>query len=62
MEDLMDIKQAAEFLTVKESWIRSAIYKKKIKHIKLGGLIRISKTHLKELIQDSTRATKNMNS
>lgn len=58
MENLMDIKQAATILAVKESWIRSLISQRKINHIKMGGLIRLSETHLEELVKINTRPVK----
>lgn len=58
MENLMDIEQAAKILAVKESWIRSLISQRKISHIKMGGLIRLRKDDLEELVRINTRLAK----
>lgn len=54
MNKLLDIKQASQFLGVKESWLRNAIFKKEIKFIKLNRLIRFSKTDLEDFIKKNT--------
>ncbi|MBL6990124.1 MAG: helix-turn-helix domain-containing protein [Bacteriovoracaceae bacterium] len=46
--ELLNIDQAAAFLNVKLSWLRSIVFKKKIPVIRLGRLLRFNK---KELIQ-----------
>lgn len=59
-EELLDIKQAAEFLNVKVSKLRREIFLKRIKHFKLGALIRFKKSHLTEWLnsqfQDARKA------
>ena len=44
--ELLTIREASEFLKMKESWIRSAIFKREIPYIKVGALIRFNKSEL----------------
>lgn len=63
MSEFLDIKQVTTILNVKESWLRSVIYQKKIKIIKMGGLVRISRKDLEEFVSQcsakSAKATRN---
>lgn len=44
--ELIDLKTAAIYLGVKESWLRLKVFKREISFIKLGRLIRFKKTSL----------------
>lgn len=50
-EKLLSIKDACTFLNVKESWLRSKIFKRQIRYIKLYGLIRFEKSELEKWIE-----------
>lgn len=54
MNDLLSIKEASAYLGVKESWLRSAVWKKTIKFIKLQRLVRFRKSDLEEFIAKNT--------
>lgn len=43
---LLSIKDATDFLKVKESWLRMAIFKRAIPFIKVGRLIRFDQEQL----------------
>ena len=45
-EELLDINQAAKLLNVKVSKLRREVFLKRIKHFKIGALIRFRKSHL----------------
>lgn len=55
MTELVDIKEACKILGVKESWLRSVIFKSEIPVIKLGRLIRFRKIDLEKYIHDNLR-------
>jgi len=50
-ETLLDIKEAADFLNVKISWLRAAVFRKKIPYIKLNRLLRFSKEELQSWLK-----------
>ena len=52
--ELLTIQEASEFLKMKESWIRSAIFKRAIPYIKMGALIRFNKTELHRWLEGQT--------
>lgn len=55
MNELLDVKQASAFLGVKESWLRSAVFKKEIRYIKLQRLVRFRKADLEAFIKKNTK-------
>lgn len=52
--ELLTIEEASELLKLKISRIRKAIFKREVKYIKLGALIRFKKDHLTEWIESRT--------
>lgn len=54
MERLIGIDQAAEILGVKRSTIYQWVSMKKIKHIKVGRLVKFRESDLKEFIEANT--------
>lgn len=52
--ELLTIDEASRYLKLKVSRIRTAIFKREVKHIKLGALIRFRKDHLLEWIENRT--------
>ena len=52
--ELLTIEEASQLLKLKISRIRSAVFKREVKYIKLGALIRFKKDHLTEWINSST--------
>ncbi len=53
-QTLMTVDDAAKFLNVKVSWLRSAIFRRAIPYIKVGNLVRFRECDLKEWIQKHT--------
>jgi excisionase family DNA binding protein len=49
--ELMTINEAAEFLNIKVSNLRSAVFKRKIRYLKFGALIRFRKSDLIEWLE-----------
>lgn len=49
--ELLTLNEAAKFLTVKESWLRSAVFRGEIKPIKLGRLVRFKKESLIKFLE-----------
>lgn len=47
---LLNINELSNLLNVKESWVRSAVFRKKIPYIKVGRLIRFDKNVIEEWI------------
>ena len=54
MSKLLDINEAAEFLGVKVSWMRTAMRNNTIKFIKLNRLVRFKVDDLQEYIKKQT--------
>ncbi|HAZ13926.1 MAG: hypothetical protein A2X86_08160 [Bdellovibrionales bacterium GWA2_49_15] len=52
--ELLTIKEASAFLKMKESWIRSAVFKRDIPYIKMGALIRFNKNELHQWLERQT--------
>ncbi len=50
--ELLTIEEAAQFLNVKVSNLRSAVFRKKIRHFKVGALIRFDKADLVQWLQE----------
>ncbi len=50
----MAVEDAAKFLNVKISWLRSAIFRRAIPYIKVGHLVRFREQDLKEWLQQHT--------
>ena len=51
---LMTADEAAGFLNIKKPRLRRAIFKREVKYIKLGALIRFKHEHLNEWIRRQT--------
>ncbi len=52
--ELLTIDEAAELLKLKKSRLRKAIFRREVKFVKLGALIRFKRAHLMEWIEKST--------
>lgn len=52
--ELLTIDEAAELLKLKKSRIRKAIFRREVKFVKLGALIRFRRAHLMEWIEKGT--------
>ncbi len=52
--ELLTIEEAAELLKVKKSRLRKAVFRKEVKFVKLGALIRFKRAHLLEWIERRT--------
>lgn len=50
--ELLTIEEAAQFLNVKVSNLRSAIFRKKIRYFKVGALIRFNKVDLIQWLEE----------
>ncbi len=51
---LMTIEEAASFLNIKVSRLRMAVFRREVKHIKLGALVRFKTEHINEWIARQT--------
>lgn len=51
--EILTINEAAKFLNIKVSNLRSAVFKRKIPYLKLGALIRFKKSDLVEWLEKS---------
>ena len=60
-QQLLTIKEAAQALNTKESWIRSAIFRGEIPIVKLGRLVRFDPEVLDQWIQSNSRGSKKDN-
>lgn len=58
-EELLTIKEAAHFLNVKVSKLRREVFLKRIKHFKLGALVRFKKSHLVEWVNSQFQDARN---
>lgn len=52
--DLLTIDEAATLLKLKKSRLRKAIFRREVKFVKLGALIRFKRAHLIEWIEKGT--------
>ena len=52
--DLLTIDEAAELLKLKKSRLRKAIFRREVKFVKLGALVRFKRAHLIEWIEKGT--------
>lgn len=52
--ELLTIDEAAELLKLKKSRLRKAIFRREVKFVKLGALIRFKRAHLMEWIEKGT--------
>jgi excisionase family DNA binding protein len=52
---LLNIKEAARFLNIKESRIRTEIFRKKIPYLKIGALIRFRRIDLEKWIESKIK-------
>lgn len=56
MNELVGVEEAAKILGVKISWIRNSVYKKTIRHVKIGRLVKFRRKDLEEMINNVTPA------
>ncbi len=54
MSVLLDVRKAAEFLNVKESWIRNKVFTKQIPHLKVGRHIRFDQAAIQNWLEKHT--------
>lgn len=52
--DLLTVPEAAEYLSVKESFIRRLVYERRIEVIRLGWHVRFRRAALDEWIEENT--------
>lgn len=52
--ELLTIEDASKLLNLKVSRIRKAVFRREVKYVKLGALIRFKKDHLIEWINSCT--------
>lgn len=52
--ELLTIDEAAELLKLKKSRLRKAIFRREVKFVKFGALIRFKRAHLIEWIEKGT--------
>ncbi len=52
--ELLTIEEASSLLKLKKSRLRKAVFRKEVKYVKLGALIRFKREHLREWIERHT--------
>lgn len=52
--ELLTLGEAARLLKLKESRLRKAVFRKEVRFVKLGALVRFKKEHLEEWIKRRT--------
>ena len=55
MKELMTVTEASNYLNVKISWLRTAIFKKEVPFVKLKKLVRFRKIDLENYIQKNLK-------
>ena len=55
---LLTIKETAKLLSIKESTLRSAVFKKTIPYIKVGRLVRFDIHEIKRFLEDNSISKK----
>lgn len=53
---LLTIEEASNYLNVKVSWLRQAVFRREIKHIKVGALVRFREEDLQHFIQKNLKS------
>jgi excisionase family DNA binding protein len=53
---LLTIEEASNFLNVKVSWLRQAVFRREISHIKVGALVRFREEDLQNFIQKNFKS------
>ena len=51
---LLTIEEVADYLNVKVSWVRSAIFRREIPYLKVGSLVRFRAKELHEWIEKNS--------
>jgi excisionase family DNA binding protein len=54
-EKLLNTDDTAKMLGVKTSWVRMAVFRKKIPYVKLGRLVRFKREDLEKFIKDNSK-------
>lgn len=57
-KNLLNIDDVCSLLNVKKSWVRSAIFRKKLPNTKIGKLVRFSSEDLSRWVEEQKRTTK----
>ncbi len=52
--ELLTIEEAASLLKLKISRLRKAVFRREVKYVKLGALVRFKREHIKEWIERQT--------
>lgn len=52
--ELMDVKECAELLKVKVSWLRKKVFLREIPFTKLGALVRFDKAEIIEWVKEQS--------
>ena len=52
--ELYTVEEAAQLLKIKESRLRKAVFRKEVRFVKLGALVRFKRAHLEEWINRRT--------
>lgn len=53
---LLTIEEASSFLNVKVSWLRQAVFRREINHVKVGALVRFREEDLQNFIQKNLKS------
>ncbi|WP_417335924.1 helix-turn-helix domain-containing protein [Halobacteriovorax marinus] len=57
-KNLLNIQEASEFLNIKISRLRTAIFKNEVPYLKIGRLVRFDPSDLTEWIQEKKEESK----
>lgn len=52
---LLTISDVSDMLSVRQSWLRSQIFKGNMKHVKVGRLIRFREKDIVEFVEKNTK-------
>ena len=52
--ELFTLEEAAQILKIKESRLRKAVFRRELRFVKLGALVRFKRAHLEEWITRRT--------
>ena len=53
---LLTVEEASNFLNVKVSWLRQAVFRREINHVKVGALVRFREEDLQNYIHKNLKS------
>lgn len=55
-KNLLNVEEAATYLNVKVSWLRQAIFRREINHVKVGALVRFREEDLENYVHKNLKS------